>query len=390
MNFLYITRHFPPPVTDGMTRYADCLARGLKATGHGVIVLSGNPEEARVQRKMMTCDGIPVYKSKAAESLKHRPQSWYGFSQRIESLSRKHHIDRIIIQHPYHGAPAMRVRDRLGVPVVYISHTIAGLDRIFRCADRSFHYDAANEQRESASMKRADAVICLAESQRRQLAEIYSVPLERMHVVPTGVPLETVELLPRTLSRLRRVKSGRKKLVLFLGRESWEKGTDLLAEIILKVASMSPRAAFVLVGIERRRWFEYLQLPQTHVFAWMDRAELNALYQLCDIIAVPSRRDSMPYALLEGMANGLVPVGSDVDGIKDVLREGNVGLTCPVQRSPGRVVVDTDCFSTKILSVLENDRLQQTLGENAKRLIEQKYCHEGQIHRFLAAVRHLS
>ena len=83
-----------------------------------------------------------------------------------------------------------------------------------------------------------------------------------------------------------------------MGRESWEKGTDLMPEIIQSVADLTEGAVFVLIGIDRRRWFRYLLPPQTYMMPWLDGAKLTALYRLCHVLIVPSRRDSMPYVLL--------------------------------------------------------------------------------------------
>ena len=47
--------------------------------------------------------------------------------------------------------------------------------------------------------------------------------------------------------------------------------------------------------------------------------ELPAYYRLADLLVLPSLRDGMPNALLEGMACGKATVATSVGGIPDVL-----------------------------------------------------------------------
>jgi glycosyltransferase involved in cell wall biosynthesis len=59
--------------------------------------------------------------------------------------------------------------------------------------------------------------------------------------------------------------------------------------------------------------------------------DLPAYYHLADLLVLPSLRDGMPNALLEGMACGKATVASNVGGIPDVLNHGDTecGLLVP-------------------------------------------------------------
>lgn len=51
------------------------------------------------------------------------------------------------------------------------------------------------------------------------------------------------------------------------------------------------------------------------------REEMPAFYRGIDLLVVPSRRDPLPTAALEGMAAGAVVLGSRVDGLRELLPE---------------------------------------------------------------------
>ena len=389
MNFLLVTRGFPPPVADGTMRYAECLAKGLCKARQSVVVLAGTPYDSSARRSIRHKNGISVYRYVSVSKLKYHPQRWHGFARILESIAHKHKIDRIVIQHPYHSAAAIRVRKNLGCPVIYICHTVAAYDRIFRSADRFYRHDTANEKRERTAVNGADAVVCVSKSQRSNLITLYEAKPERLHIVPTGVPTVKPTALTPALSRLSRLRSKGKKLILYVGRESWEKGTDLLPDIIKRTAALADQAEFVLVGIDRRRWFRYLLLPRTHLLSWLDSRQLAALYRLCHVLIVPSRRDSMPYVLLEAMARGIVPVVTDVDGLREVVKHGYNGLTAPVNRGPGRVIVDTATLSNAAASLIEDDELHGKLKIYSSETIQDGRTVELQVRRFLEVATNL-
>ncbi len=50
------------------------------------------------------------------------------------------------------------------------------------------------------------------------------------------------------------------------------------------------------------------------------------LYQLSDVIVLPSHREGLPNVLLEGMACGLAPVVTQIGGVTDIIQTGYNGL----------------------------------------------------------------
>lgn len=60
-------------------------------------------------------------------------------------------------------------------------------------------------------------------------------------------------------------------------------------------------------------------------------AAKQQLWREADVFALPTYREGLPYALLEAMAGGAVPVVSPVGAIPDVLQDGVHGLMVPAQ-----------------------------------------------------------
>jgi len=84
-------------------------------------------------------------------------------------------------------------------------------------------------------------------------------------------------------------------------------------------------------------------------------------YQL---FILPSLYEGMPKALLEAMACGLPCVGTDVRGINEVIKHGYNGWL---------VKTDPKSIREGILKLMEDKKLREKLGKNARKTIEEKY-----------------
>lgn len=93
-----------------------------------------------------------------------------------------------------------------------------------------------------------------------------------------------------------------------------------------------------------------------------------------ELFVLPSLWEGMPKTLLEAMACGLPVIGTNVFGIKEVIKDGENGLLC-----------DTDSNSIRqaIIRLMEDEKLREHLGENARKTIEQKFSLEKLIHQEL-------
>ena len=92
--------------------------------------------------------------------------------------------------------------------------------------------------------------------------------------------------------------------------------------------------------------------------------ELPELLNEHELFVLPSLWEGMPKTLLEAMACGLPVVGTDVPGIKEVIKDGENGILC-----------DTDSGSIRqaIIRVMEDEGLRQTLARNARKTIEEGF-----------------
>lgn len=152
--------------------------------------------------------------------------------------------------------------------------------------------------------------------------------------------------------------------VLYVGRLSREKNTDLLASVwpsaLARAGERGARAHLVLVGdgpdapALRRRLD-----PQSATFlGFRHGAELSAIYASSDLLVFPSITDTLGQVVLEAQASGLGVLVSDVGGPQEVVADGHTGLVLPAGK-PGRWV-------DALAGLIVDEPRRRGLGEAAR------------------------
>lgn len=102
--------------------------------------------------------------------------------------------------------------------------------------------------------------------------------------------------------------------------------------------------------------------------------ELPKVLNEYELFILPSLWEGMPKTLLEAMACGLTVIGTNVNGIREIIKHGENGILC-----------GTDPISIReaIMNVMEDEGLKETLGRNARKTIEQRFSLERLIEKEL-------
>ena len=168
--------------------------------------------------------------------------------------------------------------------------------------------------------QRADRFVVL--SQRWKTFYVEECELSPSQIVvlpnPTRLPAEIPDRRARAQVQF-----------LYLGRICETKGAfDLIRAFASLNESERVRARLVLAGngeVEQaRKLAAECGVPVT-VLPWLDARRRDALLAASDVFVLPSRREGMPMAMLEAMANGLPLIVSAVGGIPDVVTDGVEG-----------------------------------------------------------------
>lgn len=95
---------------------------------------------------------------------------------------------------------------------------------------------------------------------------------------------------------------------------------------------------------------------------------VSEFYQLADIVLLLSEKESFGLSLLEAMKTGVVPIGSNAGGIKEVIKHGETGYIVDVG--------DSAQASKYVLELLNNPQLYQTIQHNMLKDIKERFGSE--------------
>jgi glycosyltransferase involved in cell wall biosynthesis len=263
------------------------------------------------------------------------------------------------------GALGRLAAQRAHVPVVV--HTFHGhvLQEYFSTLKNSAFAAA-----ERALAARTDALVAVAPWVRDELLAMGIGTEDTWHVVPVGVDLEPL-LRSRVSAKTARTRLGlplEGPIVGCVGRLVAIKDHETFFEAAVRVAQAVPDATFVLAGDGELR--ERLQSlarallgDRVKFLGWVD--DLPTLYGAFDVVALTSRLEGTPVALIEASASGTPVVATNVGGVSDVVRDGNTGLLVPPR--------DPVAVAANVVTLLQDPEGARRMGEEGARWVQGRF-----------------
>jgi glycosyltransferase involved in cell wall biosynthesis len=291
--------------------------------------------------------------------------------------------DWIFTRDPRVAWTFIKLRSLTGVRVVYEVHELFGTrPRDNRSLDQSEQRGVADRTRslEKFVIQQSDRLITLTEACRKLIQEVHQVPEPRIRTIPDGtrpIPVEPASLRNR-------------RSVAYVGQLYRWKGVDTLINAFSKV----PEATLSIVGsgemrdgrdVDRDR-LERLTLelgitdritfhdfvPYEDVPRYLASAEV-AVVPLPDVLM--SRYFTSPLKLFDAMAAGTALVASDLDSIREVLRDGENAVLVEPDSSDAlaagiRQLLDDPAQAERLACTARSEVEQYTWERRAERILE--------------------
>ncbi len=206
----------------------------------------------------------------------------------------------------------------------------------------------------------------------REDALAEGIHAQRIIKIVNGVELPRVN--PADVHRVRKELSLSEDdiFLLSVGRLRYQKGHDILLKALPRVVEKFPHALLLIAGegiLRQELEAEAMRLGISERVKFLGvREDVPVLMSLADLFLFPSRFEGMPNALLEAMGYGLPVIATAVQGVDEMIRDGENGLIIPLD--------DPEQVSDAILRLLNNSEERQRLGKAARETIEKEYTLE--------------
>ncbi len=217
----------------------------------------------------------------------------------------------------------------------------------------------AVRQAERALARISDRIVTISPRQRDDIVIKYRIArAAQTVVVPLGLELETLSGLPTPASARQALGLPLDAIVIgMIGRLVPVKRPLTLIDAFATVAARFPAARLLVVGDGELRPDSEAEvrrrgLSDRVIFTgW--RHDLRDVYAAVDIVALASRNEGTPVALIEALAAGRAVVATDVGGVPDVITHGVTGILAPADD----VAALAEALSTMIARPADRARL---------------------------------
>jgi glycosyltransferase involved in cell wall biosynthesis len=344
MRVAIVTENFLPKL-DGVTRTLAMLLEHLRRRGHQAILLGpqGSPRRYAGFR-IFGAPGLPLPFYPELRAL--APPLEFG--QRLSRFRPDvlHVADPMLL-----GAAGIRWAVRVGVPVVSVYHT----NLAAYCA----HFGFPFLQEPMWAYRRllhnqCEATLCPSPSTAR---EAERRGFERVGVWPRGIDSSLFNPQKRSEMWRRAVGSSARKIILYVGRLSYEKNPGVLVEAFKTLGAPDIHLVLVGDGPARESLERSLAGYAVTFTGYLTGEALATAYASADVFAFPSHTETFGQVVQEAMASGVPVVGFDAEGVRDLVSSGETGLLAR-DHSP-------HTFAEALRSVLYSDELRAALGAQA-------------------------
>jgi glycogen synthase len=391
MRILFLSNFFPPARPGGYTQWCHEVAERMAKHGHTIGVLTSNHEKTKATveeeniHRLLHLEGDLAY---------YRPLDFFTRWQTqhrenlvfLERTVQEFAPDLIFVWGMWALSQALPARAEQLLPgrVVYYlsdywpsatdmhtaywrSPTRRGLMQMPKHVLSKVAMSMLDKERQPPL--RLEQVICVS-ARVRDLLVAAGLPIQHAHVIHGGTDIE------RFLNvRKRDYAPGQLKL-LYAGQLVQHKGVHTALEAMARLVNERKlkQITLTLVGsghpdyeaslhglVQREHLHDFVKFHKP-----VSKDEMPSILQQSDVLIFPSIYEE-PLARMtqEAMASGLVVIGTTTGGTKEILKEGETGLTF----APG----DADGLADQVSRLISNPDLYSRLAEAGRRTVLENF-----------------
>jgi D-inositol-3-phosphate glycosyltransferase len=188
-------------------------------------------------------------------------------------------------------------------------------------------------EEEGLIARQVDRIIASTEREKISLNEYYSVPMEKISVIPCGVNLKQFRIIDKSRAR-QELGLGNEKVILFVGRIERLKGIDRVIQALPMLSGLNPK--LLIVGEDGNRKGEADNLKVlAHDLGVSDLVSFSGLvdydklpdyYNAADVVVFPSYYESFGLVPLESLACGTPVIATNVGDLENIIQQDKTGF----------------------------------------------------------------
>lgn len=231
---------------------------------------------------------------------------------------------------------------------------------------------------EDIHFRLSDKIVCVTEGIKRGIVWRYRVPEDKLVSIPNGANTELFRPLDKHECRRKLGLKGDAFYIGFVGSFAPWQGLEVLIEAAKQVKEQGySQIKYILVGegerehILRQKVQGYELEDEIRFTGRVAYEEVVHYTNACDVAVAPFTKERnaiigvSPLKLFEYLACGRPVIASRVDGVKEVIEEGQCGYLFEAG--------DADELAKRIIQSYQEREALQEMGLRGRKLVEGKY-----------------
>ena len=229
-----------------------------------------------------------------------------------------------------------------------------------------------------------DCIIAISESQKRDLAELYSIaPARKIAVIPLGLDLDRFLAVKGRTGKFRESLGCKAQsfFVGWVGRLTAIKDPDLFLACASELAAVSQEMRFVVVGdgelqSQCRNQVRSMGLEQNVALAGWQKY-MDCVYADLDLVVLTSINEGTPLSLLEAMAAAKAFVAVNVGGVRDLMI-GSARCQDGYEIFSNGILVprDSSVIVRAVSFLFQNAELRRAMGNAGREFVSARFTTE--------------
>jgi glycosyltransferase involved in cell wall biosynthesis len=216
-----------------------------------------------------------------------------------------------------------------------------------------------------------EKIIVVSQKTKENFLSIGVKP-EKITLIYNGIDLKKFKIpLNQKLQIKKEFDLENFKVVGMVSRLVKNKGQDFLIKAVPYILKIYPKVKFLIIGEgpDRKILEEEITKKEfsKNVILTGFRKDIPGLLSVLDVFAHPSytETEGLPYSILEAQAAQKPVVVTDVGGCKEALEDGKTGFLIKAR--------DEKILAKTIISLLENPKLGQKIGERGRKFVKENF-----------------
>lgn len=280
--------------------------------------------------------------------LKYHNNSVFGFLKhliKLYSFCKQHQINIIHSHHRYFDLLSFFISRTLKIKTITSVHS-----KVFN--HKLFSY-------------KSDYLIACSDLIKAHLTNEFKIDESRIKVIYNCVDPAEVMLTKTKTELLDSLDIPSDKFIIgYFGRLDFkEKGVDILLEAFLRLSKLNKDLFLLLIGngIDENKIREFITKNKLSAKMMNSQEDIFNYYQLLDLFVLASRVEPFGIVMIEAGIMNIPFVGSNVDGIAELIENGKDGLLF----EPG----NSFDLENKILKIIDDRKLAKNLAKNLNKKV---------------------